>query len=535
MNLAKDKTTNPAMQKLATTAVVASGIKAAIDAALVPKTMGGFSFGINIGGSSFSQSQEQQFSLAGASSIKAGGRVGLHAAGAGRESTIDVVGSNISAADDVVVTAEGKINFIAANNQYQTQLNRNALRALFGVSIMAGIARNGVGLEAAVSGINGSRHGDATTHVPTTVEAGKTLVVHSAHDVNLIGAVASGAKLDVAIEGNLSIVSLQDSSQYRSQEISGGANGILCLPPYCSGVSNFSADVGLLDSVESYRGVIQQSALKAGVGGLDVRVKGNTMLLGGGVFSGASQTDPLVVNRFATGSLMFANLQNDAVARASMVGAGFGADMAAQGVYGVVKAGISNVLNFKNQSGSSRTTTYSVLDSAVDLTLPLNRHDALLSTNDSGLKQVGNQSGLRSHDASTAHEIAIKQDVVLMESEVAAGKAIQKALFSQVAGITDKVYFATRASGVDKVDGFDKSGKSNQMDKGGAEKAAGATADQKITFNVKSDAVKQDALVLNSSLDSELSVKRAWVSEMMHFLEEIDQVDQNNTVDLTKV
>jgi filamentous hemagglutinin len=95
------------------------------------------SVGINISiGASKSDSQMQaQSSTAVGSSVSAGRNVTIAAAGAGKDSHIDVIGSTISAGNNAKLAAEGNVNLRAAEHTRSQHSKNSGSSASVGVSI----------------------------------------------------------------------------------------------------------------------------------------------------------------------------------------------------------------------------------------------------------------------------------------------------------------------------------------------------------------------------------------------------------------
>ena len=145
---------------------------------------------------------------------------------------------------------------------------------------------------------------------------------------------ANQVKADVG--GNLNIESLQDSSTYTSAQKSAGGS-ITIGPTFVPTGGGISASKSNIDS--NYQSVTQQSGIKAGDGGFQVDVKGNTDLKGAVIAS----TDTAVnekLNTFTTvGTLTTSDIQNTASYEGKA--AGLSVDVGQQaGKYGVNGVGV---------------------------------------------------------------------------------------------------------------------------------------------------------------------------------------------------
>ncbi|WP_173678596.1 hemagglutinin repeat-containing protein, partial [Burkholderia singularis] len=275
------------------------------------------SVGVNVSvGASKSDSQMQaQSSTAVGSTVSAGHNVTIAAAGAGKNSNIDVIGSTISAGNNANLAAEGNVNLQAADNTSSQHSKNSGASAGLGVSFGIG-QQTGVAITASASGSRGHADGDSSTWTNTHVSAGNTLTIQSGGDTNLKGAVASGKQVVADVGGNLNIESLQDLNHYDSKQQSAGIGVSVCPPP-C--VSSVSASVGQQKMNSDYASVVEQSGIKAGDGGFQVNVKGNTDLKGG-VIASSDKAVQDGVNSLTTATLTHSDIENHASYDASSIG-----------------------------------------------------------------------------------------------------------------------------------------------------------------------------------------------------------------------
>ncbi|WP_084907969.1 hemagglutinin repeat-containing protein [Burkholderia ubonensis] len=278
------------------------------------------SVGINISlGASKSDSQSQaQASTAGGSTVSAGRNVSITATGAGADSNIDVIGSTISAGNDTKLKADGKVNLQAAEST--SSLHSTNSGGSFGVGVSIGFGQqNGIAFTAGVAGNRGNANGDSTTWSNTHVTAGHTLTIESGGDTNLKGAVASGKQVIADVGGNLNIESLQNTDHYDSKQQSAGVSVSVCVPPICAGSSSVSGNISQQKMHSDYAAVAEESGIKAGDGGYQVDVKGNTDLKGGVIASSDKSVED-GMNSLSTATLTSSDIQNHASYDASSVG-----------------------------------------------------------------------------------------------------------------------------------------------------------------------------------------------------------------------
>nr|WP_254228225.1 hemagglutinin repeat-containing protein [Burkholderia gladioli] len=276
--------------------------------------------GINVSvGASKNDSQMQaRSSTAVGSTVSASRNVTIAAAGAGKDSNLDVIGSTISAGNNAKLAAEGNVNLQAAENTSSQHSTNSGASASVGVSFTVG-DKSGVAFTAGVAGNRGNADGDSSTWTNTHVSAGNELAIQSGGDTNLKGAVASGKQVVADIGGNLNIESLQDKDHYDSKQQSAGISASVCAPPLCTGKSSVAGSVGQTKMNSDYASVIEQSGIKAGDGGFQVDVKGNTDLKGGVVASSDKAVQDNL-NKLTTSTLTHSDIENHASYDASSIG-----------------------------------------------------------------------------------------------------------------------------------------------------------------------------------------------------------------------
>ncbi|AIO39986.1 hypothetical protein DM40_3610 [Burkholderia cenocepacia] len=296
------------------------------------------SVGINVSvGASKSDSQmHAKSSTEVGSTVSAGHNVTIAAAGAGKDSNIDVIGSTMSAGNNAKLAADGNVNLQAAENTSSQRSTNSGSSASVGVSLTVG-AKMGVALTAGVAGNRGRADGDSSTWMNTHVTAGNQLAIQSGGDTNLKGAVASGKQVIADVGGNLNIESLQDKDHYDSKQQNAGVSVSACPPP-C--VSSVAGSVGQTKMNSDYASVIEQSGIKAGDGGFQIDVKGNTDLKGG-LIASSDKAVQAGVNSLTTATLTHSDIENHASYAASSIGlsGGYG------GTIGKDQKGTANNVN----------------------------------------------------------------------------------------------------------------------------------------------------------------------------------------------
>ncbi|MDQ7985135.1 hemagglutinin repeat-containing protein [Pseudomonas sp. G34] len=333
-----------------------SGISAAVKEG-DPSKAGGFGINISIGSSSSQSNTTYTSDSAAGSSIKAGGNVTLVATGAGEDSNILVRGSEIAAGRDATLIADNRIDLVAAQNQLSQHTTESSRSASLGVGLNFGGQQNGLSFNAAVSRGRGQADGEDLTHTNSLVSAGDTALLISGGDTSIRGAQVAGQSVKAQVGGDLLVESLQDTSTYASQQKNTGAGLSLCIPPFCVGTP-VSGNLSLAKSKSNgdYASVVEQSGIRAGDGGFELEVQGNTDLKGAVIASTQAAIDA-DANRLTTGTLTTSDLDNRASASARSSGVDLSSDMLTQGKYGLSKAVIGTALNKGDarESDSGRT------------------------------------------------------------------------------------------------------------------------------------------------------------------------------------
>ncbi|PCE23590.1 hypothetical protein BWP39_28325 [Paraburkholderia acidicola] len=280
---------------------------------------------VSLGASKSDSQSRAQSNTALGGVVSAGHNVKVTATGAGDDSNIDVTGSTISAGNDTKLKSDGRINLQAAENT--SSLHGTNSGSSVGVGVTVGLgAQSGVALTASAAGNRGRASGDSSTWTNSYVMAGNTLTLESDGDTNMRGAVASGRQVVTNVAGNLNIESRQDRDYYDSKQQNAGIGVSVCPPPCLSSVSG---SVGQTKMKSDYASVTGQSGIRAGDGGFQVDVKGNTDLKGGVIAS----SDKAVAehrNSLKTATLTTSDIENHASYDASKValsgGYSFGGD-----------------------------------------------------------------------------------------------------------------------------------------------------------------------------------------------------------------
>jgi len=238
------------------------------------------------------------------STISAANNLNLIATGGGANSNITIQGSDISAKQDITLTADNKINLLADKNVNDQVSHNSSSSSGAGVGITVGSGGGSFGITANASLARGNIDGTDTTYSNTHVTAGNALKIKSGGDTNMIGATATGQQVIADIGGDLNIASLQDTSTYDTKQQSASGSATV-------GVGGASANLSLNQSTinGTFASVQEQSGLKAGDGGFQIKVNGNTDLKGAVIESSQAAVEA-GNNTLSTATLTSSDIDN---------------------------------------------------------------------------------------------------------------------------------------------------------------------------------------------------------------------------------
>jgi len=247
------------------------------------------------------------------STLKAGNDITIRATGAGADSNINIVGSDVNAGGNIKLKADNEVNLIAAQDTESQHTDSRSMSASAGVGASFGTKGPAIGFTASASIGKGKKDGKGTTQLNSHVAAGNQLTIESGDDTNIKGAVASGKQVVVDVGGDLNIESLQDTATFDSKNQSLGLSGTFGAGASVSG--SFSDSKLKSD----YASVQEQSGIRAGADGFQLVVKGNTDLKGA-VISSSQDAIDAGKNSLATGTLTASDIENYADYKGHSVG-----------------------------------------------------------------------------------------------------------------------------------------------------------------------------------------------------------------------
>jgi hypothetical protein len=257
------------------------------------------------------------------STLAAGNNIAITATGGGADSKIAIVGSDVSAKNNVSLRADNQVNLLAAQDLESQHSQSKSMSAAAGIAASySSKGGSAVGITGSVSASRGTMDGEGVTQINTHIDAGTQLSIASGGDTNLKGAVASASQVIADVKGNLNIASLQDTARFDSKEQSASVSGT-----YGYG-ANVNASFSQSTVHNDYASVQEQSGIRAGDGGFQVSVGGNTDLKGGVI---SNSTAGVAASSFVTTTLTHSDIENHATSSASGIGIGGGFTVAGSG------------------------------------------------------------------------------------------------------------------------------------------------------------------------------------------------------------
>ena len=251
------------------------------------------------------------------SQVNAGGKVNIMATGAGKDSNINIEGSDISGKQGTTLMADNQVNIKATEQNHQERSTNKSSGFNAGVAIKVS---NGAVAGATLGGNYGKGYGngDETSYVASHVgDSQSKTVVKAGGDVTLAGSQVKGKGVELDAE-NLKIESLQDKSSYRGKQMNASAS-VTVGYGFAAGGSFNKSKVNT-----DYASVNEQAGIFAGNDGYDINVKNKVSSVGGAILSSA----PKEKNQMTAQDFEYSNIQNYSNAKSSAMGlmGGFSVD-----------------------------------------------------------------------------------------------------------------------------------------------------------------------------------------------------------------
>ena len=251
------------------------------------------------------------------SQVNTGGRVNIVATGAGKDSNINIEGSDISGKQGTILIADNQVNIKAIEENHQERSTNKSRGFNAGVAIKVS---NGEAAGVTFGGNYGKGYGngDETTYVASHVgDSQSKTVVKAGGDVTLAGSQVKGKGVELDAE-NLKIESLQDKSSYHGKQMNVSAS-VTVGYGFAAGGSFNKSKVNT-----DYASVNEQAGIFAGNDGYDINVKNKVSSVGGAILSSA----PKEKNQMTAQDFEYSNIQNYSNAKSSAMGlmGGFSVD-----------------------------------------------------------------------------------------------------------------------------------------------------------------------------------------------------------------
>ena len=251
------------------------------------------------------------------SQVNADGKVNIVATGAGKDSNINIEGSDISGKQGTTLMADNQVNIKAAEQNHQERSTNKSSGFNAGVAIKVS---NGEAAGVTLGGNYGKGYGngDETTYVASHVgDSQSKTVVKAGGDVTLAGSQVKGKGVELDAE-NLKIESLQDKSSYRGKQMNVSAS-VTVGYGFAAGGSFNKSKVNT-----DYASVNEQAGIFAGNNGYDINVKNKVSSVGGAIISSAEKEK----NQMTAQDFEYSNIQNYSNAKSSAMGlmGGFSVD-----------------------------------------------------------------------------------------------------------------------------------------------------------------------------------------------------------------
>lgn len=357
--------------------------------------------------------------------VKAGGDVNIKA----MQDNLTVTGSQIEADKNLKLEAAKNINLIASADTESNQSKNKSSSTNIGVSMGIGAGGTGFSVDLAASRGKGKANSDSTTYNNTHVTAGETLTLDSGNDTNLIGANAAGKQVVANVGGNLNIQSLQEVATSQAKQSNTGISISVPIASPTLGNTFGAISQSKQNSNSSYTSIYEQSGIKAGEEGFNIKVNNNTDLKGAVIESIAAPDK----NQLTTGTLTTSNIQNHMGSEASSKGTSLNTKMLSS-KYKAIKGIAGNLQNHWEENISDSSTTLSAISPATITITDEAKQQAL--TGNTGETTVA----LLNRNASDTNRILAKPDLEALQKTVQQQQANNMLLVKTATAFTDEAF-----------------------------------------------------------------------------------------------
>ena len=236
------------------------------------------------------------------SQVNAGGKVNIVATGAGKDSNINIEGSDISGKQGTTLMADNQVNIKAAEQNHQERSTNKSSGFNAGVAIKVS---NGEAAGVTLGGNSGKGYGngDETTYVASHVgDSQSKTVINAGGDVTLAGSQVKGKRVELDAK-NLNIESLQDKFRYHGKQMN--VSGSVTVGYGASVGGSFNKSKINAD----HASVNEQAGIYAGDEGYDINVNKHTDLKGA-LITSTQKAEADGKNHFSTGSITHSDIEN---------------------------------------------------------------------------------------------------------------------------------------------------------------------------------------------------------------------------------
>ncbi|WP_201586089.1 hemagglutinin repeat-containing protein [Psychrobacter jeotgali] len=326
-------------------------------------------------GSQKSQSNSSSYTEVNQGSNINTNNLALIATGAGKDSNININGSNINVTNNALFQADNDFNVSGVAQNSNTRSTNSSSSAAIGGYASTG---SGVGITASASRGKGYANSDSVTYANSNINVGATTTLDIGNDLNLKGGVINTGSAQGSIGGNVNIESLQDTATYDSNQKNAG----FTLDVALEGVgSSLSLNGGKTDINADYKAVGEQSGIFTGDGGFDLTTEGKTTLIGGAIITTDAALQAGRNNYVSKGGIVTQDIENttsykgDAISiglsagkerKPSMSGLGYGSDSDSDS--STTKAGITGIAGNSGITTDNRAEYAGALENVFDET-----------------------------------------------------------------------------------------------------------------------------------------------------------------------
>ncbi|QPB43232.1 hemagglutinin repeat-containing protein [Rodentibacter haemolyticus] len=409
------------------------------------------------------ETRRTEGSTANNSQVNAGGKVMIQASGGGKQSNINIIGSDVGGKQGTALIADNDVNLTAQQQTHQERSRNKSSGFNAGVAIAVG---NGVsfGITAGGNYGRGYGNGDDETYRNSHIgDSSSQTLIQAGNNATLKGAQVQGKGVSLNAE-NLHIESLQDKMKYQGKQMNVSGQVTVGYGFSASGSYNQSK----INS--DYASVAEQSGIYAGDEGYQINVENQINLIGGAILSNAEASK----NKLSAKMFSFKEIENHANTKASAVGLtagfsigrdqtseedkennriyrtqrekngetfeqanpnktnrspiGFGLgenDVHSADFYALAKIGLTNLLGNSKKAENASSTTLSVISEG--------QFDIKDSQGQENIKQITKGTNAQTNSLQ-------KQNYQDLQKEVETDLAIKKSFYSNVAGLTDEAY-----------------------------------------------------------------------------------------------